>query len=123
MIWVTILKFLKPFIPYILAAGCLFFGYKYIKNLGYNEGKDDGYAKAVKELAKLDRKCPDLKCPKYEPCPPAIDYDKMKARNIQVTIHQHNTVQMNADSLYFIKLEQLLGKKLNELEVVRTKRR
>jgi hypothetical protein len=115
-----VLKFLKVAWPFLL-AGAVYY-------IAFLQGSAHGLQKANKQFTeqvmKLDKKkCPDCRCPKYEPCPPAIDYDKMKARNIQVTVHQHNTVQMNADSLYFIKLEQLIGKKLNELEVVRTKRR
>jgi hypothetical protein len=123
MIWAAAFKFIKPFIPYLIAAAAVFFAYEYIKNIGYSEGKDDGYSKAIKELAKLDRKCPDLKCPKYEPCPPQIDYDKIKGRNITLNLVQNNTVEIDGDSLTIDKFSEVVKRHLENLEVVRTKRR
>jgi hypothetical protein len=110
------------FLPYIVGLGLVIGVWFHGKDFGYSRGYDRAYEKALTIANKLDKKCPDCKCPKYEPCPPSIDYDKMKAKNIQVTIHQHNHLEVSGDSLLLPTLEQLFNKKFSELNVVRTKR-
>jgi hypothetical protein len=122
MIWVTILKFLKPLAPYILAALAVLFAYTWIYNKGFNAGKDDGYAKAIDETKKIVQKM-NFKCPDVKPCPPVIDYDKIRGRNIAINLVQHNSVQIDGDSLVLKQFSDVVKSQLESLEVVRTKRR
>lgn len=71
---------------------------------------------------KTEYKCPDClcNCPKIEPCPPSIDYDKIRGKNIDLTIHQHNHYHIAQDSTELLPtLKQIIEKSIHsELEKV-----
>jgi hypothetical protein len=114
----TILKFLKPLAPYILAALAVLFAYTWIYNKGFNAGKDDGYAKAMDEAKKIVQKMPDCNCPKVPPCE-KIDFDKIRGKNVELHVHQNFIIPDTVNANF----REVVREELERLEVVRTKRR
>lgn len=124
MIWIaTIWKFIKPLAPYILAIVAVLGAYWWIYDKGHDAGVEQGYHNAIGEVAKVVKNMPDLKCdcPKIQPCPALID-DKIKGKNIYVTIHQNNTVEMSGDTLVLNSFTEVVRKLLDERQIVRAKR-
>lgn len=119
--WITILRFLKPLAPYILAVVAVMFAYSWIYNRGKQDGIAQAYEGAIAETKKIVAKMPDLKCdcPKVQPCP---DFDKMKGKNITVNLVQNYRMEVEGDSLVMDKFSDVVKRHLEELKVVRTKR-
>jgi hypothetical protein len=118
----TLLKFLKPLAPYILAVVAVLFAYSWIYNKGKQDGISQAYETAITETKKIVAKM-NFKCPEVKPCPPSIDYDKIKGRNITLNLHQHNTVEIDGDSLIVSKIKESFREVVKEAELVRCKNR
>lgn len=122
MIWLKVWQFIKPLAPYLLAALAVIAAYGFIYNKGYNAGKDDGYSKAIVETKKIVSKLPDCNCPPVKPCE-KIDFDKVKGRNIELTVKQQNTYIVSADSTELsVIIDKQLSRKLDAIPLAKCKR-
>jgi hypothetical protein len=120
--WLTVAwNFIKPFAPYLLAGAICFIAYDYVYDKGKDAGKEQGYSNAITEVKKIVAKMPDCNCPKVQPCPALID-DKIKGKNISIVIHQHNSVEMNGDSLILKSFSDEMKRLMDERNLVRAKR-
>lgn len=116
MLWITtILKIVKPLAPYILAAVAVVAAYAAI----YDQGKEAGYNKAIQETAKIVQKLP--KCPELKPCdcPPQIDFDKIKSKNVTIQAKTVTNYVLNQDSTFREELLKAISEELDKRKMSR----
>lgn len=78
-----------------------------------------GYRKGVTDMAKIPAApCPDCVCEQPEPCPPVIDFDKIK--NVRgLTMDNRQTYYLAKDSITVEVLMQEFRKELERIRLAR----
>jgi hypothetical protein len=114
------LRFLKVAWPFLLAGAVYYIAFLQ----GSSHGQQKAHKDFIEQLAKLDKKkCPDCKCPEVKPCPPQIDFDKIKSKNVTIQAQTVTNYIVEGDSSFREHLKQDIRAINSELDIVRVKKR